>query len=85
MSVNMQPRILQEFNRCVDELRLIMLPQIAATGQSGSLGTVNNSRIFRVTTSSDSQVRGFTITYNVVESGTPGALSPATTDDVVSA
>lgn len=83
MSINMMPSLVQEFDRQVEEIRLVARAAIVASGQSGTTTTQTNSRTFRVTTSSDAQVRGMTLAITLTESGSPGGLTVAATDDVV--
>lgn len=82
MSENMNPRLCQTLDRAIEQVRRKLYDAMEATGQSTSLGTNNNSVIFRVTTSSDAAVRGLTLTMNLVESGSPGGLSPTAGFDV---
>lgn len=85
MSINMMPRLVSEFDRQMDEIRLVARAAIVASGQAGTTATQTNSRTFRVTTSSDAAVRGMTLAVTLTESGAPAGLTVAATDDVVSA
>lgn len=76
MSINMQPTFLTAFNRAVEETRRKIEAAIEATGNTGGAMTNNNSVVLRVTTTGDSAVRGGTLTFNWVESASPGGLSP---------
>lgn len=84
MSINMVPRLVGEFDRMIEEIRLVARAAIVTSGQAGTTATQTNSRTFRVTTSSDAQVRGMTLAITLTESATPAGLTVAATDDLVS-
>jgi hypothetical protein len=92
MSINMLPRVMQEFGRVVDESQYATFQTLeAAGGAPASPVTVSNTRLYRVVTSSDSAQRGFTVVVSITEAatatsaawiaGTTGNF--ASTDDIV--